>query len=297
MYILSRICIPNGNIAFCKCNPSDIVEKKVNNHHYIWMKHLYNDRFFADPFILKVTENEIEVLVEELNYVTNKGIIVKLIINTNTYCLIERKTVLELGCHLSYPAIYRLDNEIFIVPEKNQSGCLNLYKYDVQQAKAELWKPITNLPLNDSTILFYNNKYWLFATITGKEHNKNLYIMYSDSPFDNYSSSPILVKSNLCGSRPAGHFFEIAGHVYRPAQDCSKVYGGRLIINKLIELDEKGYKEEFVLSLSPMKKIYNVGIHHIDFYNGWSVVDGYGYKFSLLIFILRIKRKIKSLFL
>ncbi len=55
------------NIGFVDGNLESIIEGepiKVN-----WMKHSYKDRWFADPFILDVTDNEIIVLVEELSLI------------------------------------------------------------------------------------------------------------------------------------------------------------------------------------------------------------------------------------
>ena len=40
-----------------------------------------------------------------------------------------------------------------------------------------------------------------------------------------YDLSPILIKSNLFGSRMAGDFMYVNNTEYRPAQDCLQGYG------------------------------------------------------------------------
>lgn len=86
-----------------------------------------------------------------------------------------------------------------------------------------------------------------------------MYVFNSLRPFCDYDlSKSILVKSNLCGSRPAGSFFAVDGSIYRPAQDCHKVYGGGIIINKLESLDDQNFQEEFVLAMEPQSNIYNI---------------------------------------
>ena len=59
--------IKNGscwNIGFCEYTPEMLIKNRALPTIQ-WMKHPYKDRFFADPFILKVTDMEIVVLAEE----------------------------------------------------------------------------------------------------------------------------------------------------------------------------------------------------------------------------------------
>ena len=52
------------NIGFIDGDLKDIIEGKLPIE-VNWLNHPYRDRWFADPFILDVTDNEIWVLVEE----------------------------------------------------------------------------------------------------------------------------------------------------------------------------------------------------------------------------------------
>lgn len=50
--------IKNGsfwNIGFCYYTPEKLMDKK-ELPNIQWMRHPYKDRFFADPFILKITD-------------------------------------------------------------------------------------------------------------------------------------------------------------------------------------------------------------------------------------------------
>src|SRR5574344_1914204 len=51
-----------------------------------WLKHYYKDSWFADPFILDVTDEEIIVLVEEWYKPIKRGRISKLTIDSD-YCI------------------------------------------------------------------------------------------------------------------------------------------------------------------------------------------------------------------
>ncbi len=43
--------------------------------------------------------------------------------------------------------------------------------------------------------------------------------------------------------RPAGALFTVAGQIYRPAQDCSRTYGGAIVINKIERLTPEKFVE------------------------------------------------------
>jgi hypothetical protein len=61
--VMEYIKATKYNIGFVDGSLESIIAgepMKVN-----WMKHSYKDRWFADPFILDVTDDEIIVLVEE----------------------------------------------------------------------------------------------------------------------------------------------------------------------------------------------------------------------------------------
>ena len=101
----------NWNIGFCEQLTENFLRYKTLNK-IKWLKHPYTDRWFADPFILDVTENEIVVLVEECHIENPKGIISELIVDRRSMRLKKRYELLSLETHLSYPIIIQEDNKI-----------------------------------------------------------------------------------------------------------------------------------------------------------------------------------------
>lgn len=69
-----------SKIVVIPCSDDDIADviksDKLNIH---WMKHSYTDRWFADPYLLEVTDKQIVVLVEEFCYKLRKGRIADLL--------------------------------------------------------------------------------------------------------------------------------------------------------------------------------------------------------------------------
>lgn len=69
-----------------------------------WMKHQHRGGWFADPFVLEVTDTTISLLAEEFRFKTGKGRIVRLDVDRETLEL-EEVTVLIDDCHLSFPFV------------------------------------------------------------------------------------------------------------------------------------------------------------------------------------------------
>ena len=98
-----------------------------NPIHVEWLR-MPKDAWFADPFILEVSDDEIQVLVEEKRIGSNKGVITLLKIDRQSMELKSKKVVLEKEYHLSFPCILRKDGKIYIYPESACSGKLDIYE-------------------------------------------------------------------------------------------------------------------------------------------------------------------------
>jgi hypothetical protein len=136
----------------------------------------------------------------------------------------------------------------------------------------------------DSTLLRHDNKWWLFCTSSEsfrRGHNSHLYIWYADELYGTWKPHPRNpVKIDIRSSRPAGQFFTHGGNVYRPAQDCSRTYGGALRINRIDKLSESEFEERTVGTITPPRKSYNKGIHTISLAGDYCIVDAKRYVFN-----------------
>ena len=115
-------------IGFLDNTVDDIINGRPLNMKL--MKHNFKDRWFADPFILEVTDNTIELLVEEYYYPEQKGRIGLYIVDRKDYTLLSATPVLSLDYHLSFPLIRREGDRVFVIPESENAGILNKYEYD-----------------------------------------------------------------------------------------------------------------------------------------------------------------------
>lgn len=277
------------NIGFVDGNLESIIEGepiKVN-----WMKHSYKDRWFADPFILDVTDNEIIVLVEEWYDPLQRGRISKLIVDKSSFDLLELKVMIDEGSHLSFPSIERIGNEIYIYPERAGSF-LERYRYDHEKDSFEKDCRVSDLPLTDSVITDLFGQRLLFSTKMPDANGKELGIYsWDDKRKELVRLQYYHFDENI--SRMAGSFFVYGGNVYRPAQVCIKSYGDAVSIQEVSNENGKWNFKEVRRIYSPTKD-FDLGFHTFNEYKGVIVVDGLGYRRPRLSRFLRgIKNRAK----
>lgn len=285
------ICNQNWNIGFCDLTPEEFISSGKLGR-VVWLKNPYKDRWFADPFLLNVTEDAITVFVEERMVIADRGYLSELVIDRKTFEIKERYVILETDSHLSYPAIIKKDGHIYVYPENALGGSLKMYEYNT--ANHQLVNPMVILDerVADSTILEMDGKYYLIA-VKYPESLEKAYIYESekiDGPYKQIGDAPIQL-SRSC-SRPGGNWFIVEDKLYRPAQDCGKNYGGALKIMRVDKLNP--FQEEEAFTIQPLNFRYNLGIHTINFLNGMTVIDGYGYLYPLFgrLYYSRIARKL-----
>lgn len=281
----------NWNIGFCRITPTDLSNEKTMGG-IRWLKHPYRDRWFADPFILKVTDDEVVVLVEECMISQPQGIISELVISRKNMKLLQKYELLQLDTHLSYPIIYKQNNKIYVCPENCESGRLTLYEYDAETHKLVNPIVILNEPVVDATIIQQDNIFYLVAT-KSPESQSNLFLYSSQNLFGPYTQvdvAPVVV--GLDNSRPGGNFFRANGNLYRPAQNCHKRYGASLSVMKAL-ITPHCYEEEFMFGIYPKSFKYNLGLHTINFGETYAVVDGYGYSYPIIGRVISFLRQIK----
>ena len=154
------------------------------------------------------------------------------------------------------------------------------------------------IPGVDSTVFEHDNRWWLICTNAGDGRDDKLLVWHADSlfgPWQPHALNP--VKIDIRSARPAGTPFMHDGHLYRPAQDCSATYGGRIVINRVTRLTPTAFEEEAYRTIDPVADgQYNRGLHTLSrLGQTQTLVDGKRYRFHLagLIYGLRfIARKL-----
>jgi hypothetical protein len=213
------------------------------------------DKFWADPHVIYKNKTYY-IFLEEYLYKTGKGHI-SLIEMDEKGNHTEPKIVLDKDYHLSYPFIFDHDDELYMIPESVENNTVELYRCTDFPNKWEfVMNLMENVSLLDATLLFHNNKWWMFAN--GAEHKgvstwDELFLFSSDDLLSkvwvSHPMNPII--SDCKRARPAGKIFEKNGNLYRPSQNSSHKYGYGFNFNRIIQLDEHNYREELVSKVEP----------------------------------------------
>ena len=130
-----------------------------------------------------------------------------------------------------------------------------------------------NIKASDTTLLYKNNKWWLFASI--KRYDKGTYdndlsVFHSESLFSNNWEPHLIspIKQDICYARQGGPFFYIGPDCYRVSQNCESNYGYGFNLSKLQAISETNFKEDLVYSFTPNKFKNILGVHTYNHING-----------------------------
>lgn len=243
-----------------------------------WLQHGFKDRWFADPFILDVTDTEILVLVEEYRYDAEKGRIALLVVDRQTCELKSLDIILEEETHLSFPAIWRENGKVFVYPESWRSGALSLYELKDGECDPNTKQVLCEEAMADAIMTERFGKLQLFSV----RENDRLRVYDFDIPTQRF----VLTFEKPFGkatARNAGDFFEYKGEVYRPAQVCVDHYGEALEIQKVICDAQENY------CFIPCKTLYSThgsldsGMHTLNSFKGIAVIDVHGWNQKTIV--------------
>lgn len=260
---------------------------------YIKYLSLPSDRWWADPFILDVTEKDIILLVEEYQYHRKRGTIAKLVIDKETLDVKSDEELLVLDTHLSFPAILRKE-QVYIYPENNKGGCLKLYRYDLETNKLVDGDVICNEPLTDA---IYTELLGEPMIVSTKEPNPNGKVLGFYIPQDKdkgirgnkYQLKEKFVFDEKI-ARNAGDWFEYKGKIYRPAQECNVEYGHSTYLQEVTKDINGNFQFKNIRKLCSNDKKFQRGLHTFNMYKGLTVIDVKGYRHPKIARVLKCLR-------
>lgn len=240
-----------------------------------WIEGQPDDRFYADPFPLRQDGEALEILVESAPFATAVGHLA--LLRLSPALRLEREEpVLETPHHLSYPFVLRLEEGVFVVPESWEANRLSAHRFGPDGRLARDSDLVTGRAIVDGTLVRHERRWWLFCCDRRDDDTTNLHLFHAEhwhGPWLPHAMNP--VKTDVRSSRPAGAMVAVEGQLWRPAQDCALRYGNAIAMNRVVELDERRFREEtaFVLRPDPQGP-YPDGLHTISGIGDVTVVDG-----------------------
>lgn len=237
--------------------------------------------FVADPFMLK-ENNTWHMFFEVLDKADDLGKI-GLATSPNGYDWTYDKLVLEEPFHLSYPYVFKWENEYYMIPETYQSNSVRLYKATNFPYEWTFVKPlIEDECYVDSSLIYFNDYWWLFTSSIDWD---TLHLYYAETLTGEWKKHPQspLITGDKSTARPGGRVIAVDGKVLRYAQDDLRIYGEKVRAFEISELTPTTYVEKEARNspvLSPSGSGWNaLGMHTVDPHNlgenSWiACVDG-----------------------
>lgn len=253
------------------------LDAELNPQNIRWMKHNYDDRWFADPFIIAENQDSFIVLAEEFMRDSHKARIAQLTVTKEDCTLITNNTVLDISTHLSFPNFFEANGIYYIYPESGLSGHTTYYEYGLPLIEKGELSP---LPLADAIIEQIDDNYYLFFTI-GEECNGNRLMIYSSKQaFGSFEPFQEIVFSDNIARR-AGKMFHYHDRLISPAQICNNSYGEGVSL-QAVHFKNGQFKFEEIKRIFPKSKEYPSGLHTFNVWGSSVIIDSYRTKNSLL---------------
>lgn len=264
--------VEQWNIGIASCNITQFVA--MPNQKIKWLKNTKLKELRADPFGLQRGDKNF-IFFEKYDRIKRKGKISVLEID-KSLDIVSEKDVLVQDHYLSYPYIFSHAEKTYALVESHQAKELVLYKV-MDNLQLKRIKPIiSGLEIVDPSIIFHDNKFWLFFSLAN-DGDAKLYLAYADDlrgEWKMHKNNP--VKEDISSSRSAGEIFMHNDAIYRPAQDCARSYGAAIVLNKIITLnvDEFAEAEQTEITPNQLGK-YPLGLHNISSIGkNLTVIDG-----------------------
>jgi len=262
----------------------------IDTVYVSWLSAQGPDRYFADGFMIR-EQGRMLLTFESYDYRQRKASIASSWFSDRESVFTKPVTILEEPWHLSYPFLLRHEGTVYCIPESLKHGAIELYRFDIVNHKlVHVRTLVPGIAAADPTLVFHQNHWYLFFT-PAHATNIELHIWHADTlegPFSPHEQNP--VKADVSNARPAGPLFMLDGNLFRPAQDCSLTYGGRVVINEIKVLSEEVFLEMPVSVLEPPKGFS--GIHNLSFAGDYMYFDCKRDHFSPASFRYQLLRRL-----
>lgn len=244
-----------------------------------------SDGFLADPFGV-MRDGRLTILAERYDRSAGKGE-VAVVEGEGGTDHSDSRVIFSSDSNIAYPFLLTIDANVYCLPEMSPRREAALYRGNPFPFT---WEKVASLLTAfvavDSTVFRHGRYWWLFCTgrPAGDELgartykggvDSTLFVWYAENlfgPWLPHALNP--VKVDVRSSRPGGTPFDSGGELYRPAQDCSRTYGGSVVINRIVSLTPSAFAEEPVAVVAPFEGDgFGAGLHTLSAVGDETLID------------------------
>lgn len=222
--------------------------------------------FVADPFMVR--EGEVwHMFFEVMDAASYRGKIA-LALSEDGIKWDYQSIVLDEPFHLSYPYVFKWQDDYYLIPECYAANAVRLYKAVEFPLRWSFVGELLRGSYVDASVFRYGDQWWLLAAEQEGNHTLHLFQACDlAGPWREHPQSPV-VSGDTQRARPGGRVLVLDGRIIRYAQDCTETYGGQLRAFEVTELTHTSYQEKEI-TLEPVLKATGHGwnkdgMHHAD---------------------------------
>jgi hypothetical protein len=269
------LCHELWNIGIIPQTAADIVRSGLTTPVQ-WLPSPGPRRMLADPSCRVRHDGGLTIYAEYLDYRQPRGEIWSSDIPPGVHPATARfQRLLAQPFHMSYPFPFVDDSgQQLLTAETYQANGALLWR-DTDAGCLLAGELFSGAMVVDPTLFRAPDYWWLFCTFQDDDPNGRLHLFYTGElgkPWSPHRRNP--VKTNSCGSRSAGPIFKVDDLLVRPAQDCSRTYGGAVVLQVIRRLDPDQFEEEPLRRIEPTKGPYATGLHTFCPAGDVTLIDG-----------------------
>ena len=204
------------------------------------------------------------------------------------------RPLLTFPHHASYPfPIHDGSGRRLMTAETWQTGAALLWEDG--EPPQRVGTILSGHALVDPTLWRHEGLWFLFCCLETHNPQDGLFVFHGPSltgPWEPHPCNP--VRRGLIGSRPAGPLFRADGKLIRPGQDCSREYGGAVILHEVTRLDRETYAEVPLRRLDPCRGRYDAGLHTICPAGDVTLIDGKSWRSGIGTRLRRVGRRLQA---
>lgn len=235
-----------------------------------WLPEPPRDAFHADPFPF---DDGRSVVFERYSLRDRRGILCT--VDLAGAPMVPRPLATP-DHHIAYPFTFEHGGRTYCTPETAAADEVGLYTLGGDPVRLDKVATLVDgVAAVDPTVTFHGGRWWLLFTDGRGDPDADLHVWHAADllgPWRPHRRNP--VKMDVRSARPAGTPFVVDGVLHRPAMDNSRTYGGRVVINRVVELTPDRFEERPAAVVPPFPGPFGRGIHTLAAAGPVTIVDG-----------------------
>ena len=245
--------------------------------------------FQADPFLIE-KDDKLYVFYEAFSFRNSKGTLRCRILDRELTEIDDMKLegFDDLRCHLSFPFLININNQLFMIPESSERKEVLLFQSVEFPAR---WKKIkvllSDTEVTDNIFLSINETCYLLSTTM----DNKIIIHSADHIYGQWQRITPSLKVSNPHHRGAGASYQVENKMYFLTQECTpETYGKSIYIKELVTLNDINFDEYLIEQINSSIN-HSDGVHTLNFSNNYIAYDTKINKFSLLAILKKLSYK------